>query len=81
MLFKPTWMDTLFQGKLATDHPSSSYNRPVVVNQANLAFRVDEVEYVIPDNEAQAEKIRLAGYRVHSPMSMVLGEGATDPNR
>lgn len=81
MLFKITWMDTLFPGKLTTDHPSSSGGRPVVVNQANLSFGLNEVEFVIPDDEAQADKIRLAGYRVHSPMSMVLGDGATDPGR
>ena len=79
MLFKLTWMDPLFQGKLSSEHPSASLGRPVILNQANLAFSVTEVEYVVPDDESQAENIRLAGYRVHSPMSMVLGEGATDP--
>jgi len=77
MLFKNAWMDTLFQGKLTTEHPSSSYGRPVIVNQANLAFGVDEVAYVIPDDEAQAEKVRLAGYRVHTPLSMVIGPDST----
>ncbi len=81
MLFKTTWMDTLFPGELTTEHPSSSYGRPVIVNQANLAFGVAEVEFVIPDDEVQADKVRLAGYQIHSPMSMVLGDGATAPDR
>ncbi len=59
MLFKTTWMDTLFPGKLTTEHSSSSYGRPVIVNQADLAFGVAEVEFVIPDDEIQAEKVRL----------------------
>ena len=80
MQFKLTWMDTLFQGKLSSEHSAASLGRPVILNQANLAFSVTEVEFVVPDDEAQADKIRLAGYRVHSPMSMVLGEGATAPD-
>jgi hypothetical protein len=81
MLFKLTWMDTLFQGKLSSDHPAASLGRPVILNQANLAFSASEVEFVVPDDEAQADKLRLAGYQTHSPLSMVLGGGATDPGK
>lgn len=77
MLFKTAWMNTLFQGKLSDDHISATPGRPVILNEDNHPFTVAEVEFAIPDDETQAEKLRAGGFRVHTPMSMVLGPDST----
>jgi hypothetical protein len=33
---------------------------------------------VVPDDESQAAAVRAAGYQIHTPMSMHLGDGATN---
>jgi len=72
MLFRPSSDPSLQQGKLSTIK-----GRSHVVGLDGRAFESHEVAFVIPDDEAQAAAIVAAGYRIHTPMSMHLGDGAT----
>jgi len=77
MLFVPRGSSTPQAGRLLDD-PS----RPgtlVLLDSGNLAFPPDQVSWVIADDEPMAEAARKAGYAVHTPMSLHLGTGATDP--
>jgi len=72
MLFKLSASPSLQQGKLTTIAGHS-----LVVGLDGTVFARDVVAFVIPDGEAQAAAIVAAGYRIHTPMSMHLGDGAT----
>jgi len=72
MLFKPHHSLFLLQGKLATHA-----GRPVVVDLDGASYGIDEIAFAIPDDEPQSAELQTAGFQVHTPMSMHLGEGAT----
>jgi hypothetical protein len=79
MLFKTLHCLTPFQGKLTFDHPACAEGRALVVDLAGEVYPVATVAFVIPDDEAQGVRILASGYRIHTPMSMQLGEGTTHP--
>ena len=72
MLFKASQNLSLLQGKLA-----SIDGRSVVVGLDGTAFGTGDVAFVVPDDESQAAAVQAAGYQIHTPMSMHLGDGAT----
>jgi len=72
MLFQPSHSLSLLQGKLAAIHGHS-----LVIGLDGTVFELGDVAFVIPDDEQQAAAIQLAGFRIHTPMSMHLGDGAT----
>jgi hypothetical protein len=49
----------------------------VILDLAGNPFTANQVAFALPDDEAQAEKIRAAGFRTHTPLSLNLGAGAT----
>lgn len=78
MLFKPRFGQSLFQGKLTTDHPASSHGRPVIVSLDGTPYGTADVDFVVPDDEPQGETVQAAGYKTHTPLSMVVGPGSTE---
>jgi len=72
MLFKPSFGQSLLQGKLTTIQ-----GRPLVVGLDGTTFEISQVAFVVPDDEGQAAAIQAAGYQIHTPISMHLGDGAT----
>ena len=77
MLFRPSSAVTLLQGKMTSELGSSS-GRPMLVALDGSTFGPADVAFVIPDDEGQGATIQAAGYRVHTPMSMCLGDGCTE---
>jgi len=73
MLFKTGQSLALLQGKLA-----SINGRFMLVGLDGTVFDAGEVAFVVPDDEVQAAAVRAAGYPIHTPMSMHLGDGATN---
>jgi len=72
MLFKTHDSLSLLQGKLTILH-----GRPVMMGLDGACYGPDELAFAIPDDEPQAEAIRAAGFRTHTPLSMHLGDGST----
>lgn len=72
MIFLPKQSQTLLQGRLVVGAGPA-----VIVDLAGRPFPVEEVAFALPDDEAQAEKIRAAGFAIHTPLSVNLGPGAT----
>jgi hypothetical protein len=77
MLFKTLNSLTPLQGKLTFDHPACPAGCALVVDLAGTVYPVAAVAFVLPDDEAQGVRILASGYRIHTPMSMQLGEGST----
>ena len=77
MLFKLFHSQTLHHGKLDLNHPSG---KGALIDRQGGVYLAADVEFAIPDDEIQGNKIRSHGFRVHTPMSMVLGAGSTDPS-
>lgn len=67
MLIKLPDSGILLQGRL-----DKVRGQTVCVDLEGKAYRTQEVEFAIPDDEAQAAEIVAAGFRVHTPLSMVL---------
>jgi hypothetical protein len=77
MLFKLFHSQSLHHGRLDLNHPSGKGS--LTDRHGGVYFPVD-VEFVIPDDEVQGNKIRSQGFQVHTPVSMNLGFGSTGPN-
>lgn len=72
MQFKPHHSQSLLQGRL--DWVAS---RPVMVARDGTLYEVANVDFAIPDDEGQARTIQLAGFKIHTPISVYLGPGST----
>ena len=75
MIFQLHHSQSLLQGRLVTEGPGPA----VILDLAGTPFAVHQVAFALPDDEAQAEKIRAAGFKTHTPLSVNLGAGATHP--
>ncbi|HWQ10461.1 MAG TPA: hypothetical protein VN436_15180 [Holophaga sp.] len=74
MLFRPKHGLSLLQGKLVVE---AGRGRSRIVALDGSVFRTGDVDFVVPDDEAQGIDIREAGFQTHTPISMVVGLGST----
>lgn len=75
MIFQLHHSQSLLQGRLVAEGPGPA----VILDLAGTPFTANQVAFALPDDEAQAEKIRAAGFKTHTPLSLNLGAGATHP--
>ncbi len=72
MQFKPLHSQSLFQGRLNRMKAGAA-----LVALDGTLYGVADVAFAIPDDEIQAEALKAAGFKIHTPMSVYLGPGST----
>ena len=77
MLFRPKHGLSLLQGKLVTEAAPTGRGGSRIMALDGSVFWTGDVDFVVPDDEAQGMAVREAGFQTHTPISMVVGLGST----